>query len=66
MKIVKGVIWDIGGVIVGDNVASAFRVNNVPYEGRPREAWKRLRIGLNGIVFKNYAQAKAELREYIE
>ena len=45
MNGIKGVIWDLGGVIVKDNMAPAFTLNGIPYDTRIKEAWKRLRVG---------------------
>src|SRR3989344_1784512 len=45
MNGIKGVIWDLGGMIVKDNMAPAFTLNGVPYDARVKEAWKRLRVG---------------------
>ncbi len=46
MNDIKGVIWDLGGVIVRDNLQSSFIENGVPYNDRVKVAWKNLRLGL--------------------
>jgi HAD superfamily hydrolase (TIGR01509 family) len=40
------IFWDFGGVIVEDNVQTAFREMGVPYNDVARAAWRRHRLGI--------------------
>jgi HAD superfamily hydrolase (TIGR01509 family) len=40
------IFWDFGGVIVDDNVQTAFREMGVPYNDVARAAWRRHRLGI--------------------
>jgi FMN phosphatase YigB (HAD superfamily) len=40
------IFWDFGGVIIEDNVQTAFKESGVPYDEAARSAWRRHRLGL--------------------
>lgn len=39
------IFWDLGGVIVQNNVNPAFQEAGIPYDAQAREAWRLHRIG---------------------
>ena len=42
---IKAIYWDLGGVIVTDNLKPAFEQLKIPYEGQARFAWSQYRLG---------------------
>ena len=46
MTPIKAVFWDLGGVVVADNVQEGFEKHGIRYSLRQKNAWRRHRTGI--------------------